>query len=597
MNAANSNAKMTICQTIKYEQDIEPFPLVKIYSGVGSGKSYFATRMITGSQEYGIPKQNVLIITSRRSKVEETLREMGDLVSKKITRTGNLSSDIWQTGEEQPREYENFLKTIIQKTDMGEFSYSTYNKSVVCTNAFVSAYLRNVYNPNDPITHIWNKFDAIIIDEVHSLITDATYQSATFDVLSLIHEYLKLYKNNQLQECACKHMILMTGTPRPFEAHVKFDFPEELTNKIDLFDKCNNIVPNNIVMIDEQTSKKQIRELLLSGQNVIYFTNYALSESEVRKNFKLSDTIKIGVSFSNEEKRKNLSEEEQNNINIIDISLSEQSLIPDFVQFFVTTSRNKEGININNPDFHNMFVETHLMYDVVQMAGRVRSGIDNLFIITNAEQFNYGNNLTDILFTKRILVANRDYANSEDDVNHYLISTYLTNEKEIDKTYEDRQIDLMHFVKYIETRFSYVRYNVFEQKFEFFQAKEDAEKTANLQKDKFSEMLSGNDNRYIERWFPKSYVRRELSLIEQAAEYLDNIIGPNKYVSLSKDEFDKHLSIVRELLNTDLTSRNSILHSINEKFNCKIQTNNVILYYGDQDPTNKRKPMGRRKKH
>lgn len=597
MNAANSNAKMTICQTIKYEQDIEPFPLVKIYSGVGSGKSYFATRMITGSQEYGIPKQNVLIITSRRSKVEETLREMGDLVSKKITRTGNLSSDIWQTGEEQPREYENFLKTIIQKTDLGEFSYSTYNKSVVCTNAFVSAYLRNVYNPKDPITHIWNKFDAIIIDEVHSLITDATYQSATFDVLSLIHEYLKLYKNNQLQECACKHMILMTGTPRPFEAHVKFDFPEELTNKIDLFDKCNNIVPNNIVMIDEQTSKKQIRELLLSGQKVIYFTNYALSESEVRKNFKLSDTIKIGVSFSNEEKRKKLSEEEQNNINIIDSSLSEQSFIPDFVQFFVTTSRNKEGININNSDFHNMFVETHLMYDVVQMAGRVRSGIDNLFIITNAEQFNNGNNLTDILFTKRILVANRDYANSEDDVNHYLISTYLTNEKEIDKTYEDRQIDLMHFVKYIETRFSYVRYNVFEQKFEFFQAKEDAEKTADLQKDKFSEMLSGNDNRYIERWFPKSYVRRELSLIEQAAEYLVNIIGPNKYVSLSKDEFDKHLSIVRELLNTDLTSRNSILHSINEKFNCKIHTNNVIFYYGDQDPTNKRKPMGRRKKH
>ena len=70
----------TICDVVDYEKDIKPFPLIKIYSGVGSGKSYFATAMIKGSEKYCVPKHNVLIVTSRRSKVEETLKEMDVLI-------------------------------------------------------------------------------------------------------------------------------------------------------------------------------------------------------------------------------------------------------------------------------------------------------------------------------------------------------------------------------------------------------------------------------------------------------------------------------------------------------------------------------------
>lgn len=204
--------------------------------------------MMTGSDEYKIPEQNVLLITSRRSKVEETLKEMGVTVKPTITKNGNLSFDVWQTGEERPPKYEKYMKEIKFSNDLGEQTFLSYNQSVVCTNAFISAYLRSVYNPDDPITHIWNKFDSIIIDEVHSLVTDSTYQAATFDVLALIKEYLNLAKNNQLQECACKHLILMTGTPQPFENFVKFDFPQELINRKDLFDECENVVPKKIFL-------------------------------------------------------------------------------------------------------------------------------------------------------------------------------------------------------------------------------------------------------------------------------------------------------------------------------------------------------------
>ena len=46
--------------------------------------------MMTGSDEYRIPEQSVLLITSRRAKVEETLKEMGVVVKPTINKNGNL---------------------------------------------------------------------------------------------------------------------------------------------------------------------------------------------------------------------------------------------------------------------------------------------------------------------------------------------------------------------------------------------------------------------------------------------------------------------------------------------------------------------------
>jgi len=584
--------KTRICDVIDFEKDIKPFPLVKIYSGVGSGKSYFATKMITGSKEYGIPKQKVLIITSRRSKVEETLKEMGFLVRDKISKNEILRFADLKVDEEMSEETEKYLnKTECILPDFGKFTFATYNKSVVCTNAYISAYLRYLYNPNDLTTHILNKFDAIIIDEVHSLVTDSTYQSATFDVLSLIHEYIKLYNNNLLQKCACKHLILMTGTPQPFETLVNLDFPKNLTNRMDLFDKCENVVPKNIVLIDQQTSKVKIQNLLSSGNKVLYFTNRTLTVSAARKKFALDNSINIGVSFSNEEKRKNLDDEENDKLKDIEESLASNSLIPEHIQFFVTTSRNKEGINIKNNDYKYMFVETHLMYDVVQMAGRVRCGVDTLYIISNAEAFVIENDFIDIVFTKKIMVENMDVANSKNEANKY-----LTDHVQIQKSYEDRKRNIMCYVGYIEKKFDYVRYNMFNQKFEFFNIKEKATKMTVLQEEKFTEMLSSDNNEFVEHWFPNSDVRRELSAKECAAIYLKDILGLEKQVRLSKDEFNKHVFEVRKLCGLNYTSAKPILHSIDLLFNYKQIRDDCIFYYGEKAPCLRKKSMRKRPK-
>lgn len=69
--------KPNLSSVLDYQRDIEPYKFIKIFSGVGSGKTQFACSMILGDKEKGIPKQTVLLITSRRSTVEETLKKMG----------------------------------------------------------------------------------------------------------------------------------------------------------------------------------------------------------------------------------------------------------------------------------------------------------------------------------------------------------------------------------------------------------------------------------------------------------------------------------------------------------------------------------------
>ena len=586
---------ITICDVVKYKRHIEPFPLVKIYSGVGSGKSYFATSMIKGSKEYEIPKHNVLIITSRRAKVEETLKEMGVLVTNCIEKEGNLNFDVLVSGNVDWSEAEQYAKAIKYTTELGECTHITYNKSVVCTNAYISAHLKYIYDPQNPKTHPWNKFDAIIVDEVHSLITDASYQSATFGVLAMIKEYLRLYKSNQLQECACKHLILMSGTPQPFDFLADLNFPEDQTNTMELFDICENVIPKNVIIVDQMTANAKVGDLVALGERVIYFTNHTLTEHQAREKFNLPDTVSVGVTFSNEDKRRRLAKQDQDKISDIDKSLSEKSLIPDYINLLVTTSRNKEGINIHNKDVYNMFVETHLMYDAIQMAGRVRSGVENLYIVSNAEQFGRENGLTDILFSKKIIVASENGPQSNDEANKYLISEYLNRLESGEWTHEEYLKKTRIFADYIENRFAYVRYNMFKQKFEFFSQKEKAEELNKTQITAFEEMLLSDNNRFVKEWFPHSKICREISLRERAAKHLSHIIGKEHFVRLTKDELRTHLSVVRKLLNTNLTSPNPILHLVDEKFNCIESGGKYILYYGAEDPRSKKKSMKRRR--
>lgn len=63
-----------------------------------------------------------------------------------------------------------------------EFLYSDIVHNVVCTNSGLEKFVRHHFSVDDPRTHLWNKFDYIILDEAHSLSTDAIFSDAPFYV-------------------------------------------------------------------------------------------------------------------------------------------------------------------------------------------------------------------------------------------------------------------------------------------------------------------------------------------------------------------------------------------------------------------------------
>lgn len=66
--------KPLVADVLDYEHDIAPYKFIKIFSGVGSGKTQLACKLILGDKERRIPRQTVLLITSRRSTVEDSVR-------------------------------------------------------------------------------------------------------------------------------------------------------------------------------------------------------------------------------------------------------------------------------------------------------------------------------------------------------------------------------------------------------------------------------------------------------------------------------------------------------------------------------------------
>ena len=79
-----------LSDVINYKRDIEPYRFIKLYSGVGSGKSTFACRFVTGHHEVG---KEVPELTTR-AKVEETLTEMGIKIQCRVGESGNLNAAV-----------------------------------------------------------------------------------------------------------------------------------------------------------------------------------------------------------------------------------------------------------------------------------------------------------------------------------------------------------------------------------------------------------------------------------------------------------------------------------------------------------------------
>ena len=71
--------KPWLTESIDFDTDIAPHQYIVIYAGVGSGKNTFVDKLVTGGEfkhadDSLVKPQNVLLISSRRAKIDEQLQ-------------------------------------------------------------------------------------------------------------------------------------------------------------------------------------------------------------------------------------------------------------------------------------------------------------------------------------------------------------------------------------------------------------------------------------------------------------------------------------------------------------------------------------------
>lgn len=577
-----------LSDAIDYKRDIEPNFFVQIFAGVGSGKNYLIESMIKGALK-GCPKQTVLLITSRKAKVQETLtqfrkneEESGcveasscaplflDENDKELTnhigRYGNMNSILDECDE--PDDYKDFVRVL--HDDWGE--HRVYQRSVVCTGAYIDKYLRNVYNPSDVTTHLWELFDVIAIDEVHSVVMDATYQDAPFAIKALINEILLREREIDRSEHPyyCKNLILMTGTPDTIK-----DFGKKSLTTLDKRNECISVCPANVSFIQNEKVYELIRTKLAKGEKGVYFKNHTPNIQAILKGIK-AEASEVALSFSKEENRKELAKSDPQSHALMvktEKMLREECMLPEDIKLFVSTSRNKEGINIKNKDFSYMIVEAHNQSDVVQMVGRVRYGIDELYIVVDAKQFeltswklesNFA--ATEIAFKD---TATREYSGAANDYLKEICQkggfSVFNNKQAEENVYTHKE--LKAYIEYIEKTFDFVRFNFFRNVFELYGLRVSGYKYLDNSKEVF-ERAAENDNPYCElvsQWFPAAKVHPLIPKEKQAERVFEEFIKQYGVTRIPESAVLDFLQRLNELLGKDFKQINTALKKFTSK--------------------------------
>ena len=458
-----------------------------IYSGVGSGKNWFVENELI---HYG----NILYITSRRAKVNEILIDR--LCQERI---------IWD------KECEDVVTT---------------------TNYGIQMLVKNEKFGNN-FVRIMEHFDFVVVDEAHSMFTDATFAESAFHVHTFIKYVEDKYPNIKI--------ILMTGTPEPMSIIGKeykvFDVREE----------CINVLPRMIRIIKRDEAVSYMASLP-AGEKTIYYTNSATKmvsgDSSLYKKLLAAGYEDKEIAFCMSERSckklgkvlKNLQRRCERTKEV----LTKDNKLEDDVRILLTTSTLKEGVNIKEESVKTVFCESHVLSDIQQFAGRVRLGVDVLYIISDAMQHDVTDidlkrGMLDYIYGQRYQLEavnkflNLDIKDSNSGLYKYL--EYESGLLDIAFMYEG-EISIYNlggnafhwFVEMIEARNPYIKFNYLTGQFELFKNRMIEQKRVNSilkdftwekELDKFSQ-ANGIDymSALMMSWIDKERIRELLEVMK-----------------------------------------------------------------------------------
>lgn len=539
--------KKRLLQVLSYKKEIEPYGIIEILAGTGSGKNFFINKVASGVKQgedgalEDIEKKTVLLITSRRAKADEVRKD------KSVTMVSSV--DAWNNewaldSIEDIDEYLESARKIEVPDSIGEWgqwgtSLTIYQASTAWTNAAVECYLKGHYSPTNFSSHLWQRFDLIVLDEAHSVRADASYQSSPFYVQALVNEAYHRYRSG---ESKCK-VIIMTGSPKIIS---DFSFPNG-GNRINKMEECRNTIPKRITFVTKLQAKAIMNKRLERGERVVYFFNHIgdiLSTAKEYKNTSLHE--QMAVSFSDIKRRDKLKKADAGlyvRMDEAEKAISTTQKLPDSIKLFLTTGKNKEGINIKDTDIAALFVEAHAEVDIVQMAGRIREGVDDLYIVTDSQPHESKESSFEYQLTSK-----KDFLKVINDHLEALCKVDQVDLHDLSKSRKPahKYPHIGAYIDYIHEKFPYIRYDYFKDKFVLYVQRKHSIEYFKSQLEIFDRCLSSPDEleRLANSWFPNVPVTVLSNVQERIDEYLKNNQWLNEGRVIQGDERDEILRAI-----------------------------------------------------
>ena len=342
-------------QVLDYERDIKGKGLILLRAGVGAGKNYWVRHLPEKHSDL-----QILMITSRKN---------------------TAAAEAYQVGTD----CKIHLSKLIDAEDkflLGDIEANL----VICTNGYIEKFFRGVYNPDNPKTHLWNKFDVIFVDEAHSICSDATFTDSSFYVERFIYHTRK--KNPRCD------IVLMSGTTEP----ISWLFDKEYMGEcvvLDIYDQCIHLVPDNVILMSRKIVAQRLYNLWDKGGRAIYFISSVKAMGDLIGQLEALGIPQtdIGVAYTRKENEDVLPQNLVQSKDALRDYLVKEKRIPPEIKLFITTAQNKEGVSIENDDIRYMFSESTNKADLEQMAGRVRGnpetgkGVGTLVVVHDANRF------------------------------------------------------------------------------------------------------------------------------------------------------------------------------------------------------------------
>lgn len=351
--------KLRFADIITYEElkkDLKKSNAICYVSGTGSGKSYWVENVL-------YKNGRVLFVTSRRTKLDQDLVHVDTTMSlfDIINRYTELHHLLTNHG---------LAQVVSKSTELRD-------------DGMPANYLLDQYI---------NLFDFIVIDEAHSIISDASFTDDSCLVQFFMEHAVELGKN----------VILLTATDKLLKNYLSN--PIGKTKKWlyrDITQECLSTLPKIIFKITKEYAIKKIFGEHLGVHKIIYFANHTGTIREYYDLFTKGENTKKEKFFPKNEKllKENqiavlVSQEAKGNLGedivtpyseLAEAKLKADQVLPDDIMLLMATSRLKEGVSIKNEDMFMVVCESHNIMDMIQYMGRLRNASYAFYVISDSD--------------------------------------------------------------------------------------------------------------------------------------------------------------------------------------------------------------------